>query len=235
MGSSAPPNQAPPVSVKWRARKALHPRPEGLAGALRVGHPAGVGLDQRAPALKLLDVLDHDDARAPDLRVAGDRPGERALALGALAVAEGLGAAGLGEVGAVGAEPDQRDRPAREHVLGPDVPDVPAQVDRVRVVDLVHGQRLRVVVHGHVRAAPDGLFDPGAGAAAAGEAIDDDLVGVDADQLDGAAHATILVRGGGGVNRFTRPGSSGWRPRCRGAAPGRPSWPWPSACGPSRP
>ncbi|SLN75227.1 hypothetical protein PSM7751_04269 [Pseudooceanicola marinus] len=151
----------------------LAPPLERLAPPLRAGHRPARGLDHRAPGLPLLDIL-HDDhvhlaaALLDALDPAGDDPGQIADVAG-----HGRAALGLGEVAAIGAEPHQADMAAGEMVEGIDAIDVLAQVQGLGVVGRMQGQGGRVVVDGDVGAAAQGHIDPGRGATAAGEAVDD--------------------------------------------------------------
>jgi hypothetical protein len=139
---------------------------ESLAGA-RLDRVAVVV--ERAPGAELLDILEEDHARAHPLAPEHDDPGEIADALLAR-----LAALRLGEVLAVGAEPGELDRAAAGRLERVDLPDVVANVPGAGVVDLVHPDRFFIVVDRDIDGAAERLLDPGRGAAAAGEIVDDD-------------------------------------------------------------
>ena len=95
---------------------------------------------------------------------AADVPGNRLAALG------------LAEMLAVRGKPCQADRPALAGRSGIDRPDVLAVVGRIGMVCRVHQHRLGIVIDGDVDRPAERKLDPGAGPAAAGEVVDDQLV-----------------------------------------------------------
>src|ERR1035441_1026970 len=160
----------PPLDRVSQVLKLLHPPPERLPLALL----AGLAAHQRSPCLELLDVLQHDDARLDDSRPAQRDPSETADLL-----LHRLAALGLREVLAVGREPGETDLPAGDHRRDVHLPDVLAEVERMRVIRRVHRKGFRIVVDGDVYRATERQLYPRAGAAPAGEVIDDQFVGCD--------------------------------------------------------
>ena len=77
-------------------------------------------------------------------------------------------------VGAVRRSVQQAYRAAARGLQGTHVPNVRAQMARLRVVDLVHGDGVRIVVDRDVDMAAQRLLDARAGAAAAGEQVNDE-------------------------------------------------------------
>ncbi|MNF82103.1 hypothetical protein D3C84_644010 [compost metagenome] len=152
---------------------------EGAALLGRVRASVALRVDQqRAPGLKLFDVLQHDHPGAyrggpaqSDPRQAPDLLADRSRALR------------LGEMLAVWAQPDEPDRAARHYIARHDIPYRLAIVLCGRVVDGVHGNRVRVVVDGDLRAAAQRHLDPGRRPAATGEVVHDDFV----EQVEGVA------------------------------------------------
>jgi hypothetical protein len=149
-----------------------------LAAAVARAGPAVLG--ERPPGDELFDVLQADDARLHGGCPAHRHPGQAADLL-----LHRLAALGLAEVLAVRAEPRQPHGPAGAHFAGVHVPHRLAQVQRLRVVRLVHGHGLGVVVDGDVDGPADGPLDAGAGTSAAGEVVDHQLVGQGQQELRG--------------------------------------------------
>jgi len=132
---------------------------------------AWLASDDRPPALELLHVLEHDDAR-PDLcRPPDHHPREAADML--LARLRALRAA---KVGAVGREPRQPDLPTRGGLDRIDIPDRLAVVLRVRMVGPMHSDGVWIVVDGEIHMPPECGLDARRRAAAAGEIVDHELV-----------------------------------------------------------
>ena len=164
----AGPQLAPLDHVAHRL-EGLHEALEGRAALERARLAV---IEERAPILKLFDVLQGDDFGPLPLRQALDpaHPDPRQAADRLLAR---LAALRLAEVLAVGAHPEEPDGSAGAHGAGVHVPDVLLDVVRVRMVDPVHGERDRIVVQGEVGIPADRGPDALGRAAAAREGIDD--------------------------------------------------------------
>ena len=135
----------------------------------QLDHPAG-GLvplgDEGPPGAHLLDVLHGEHGRFAQRQPLGDHPGEAADLLLAR-----LTAGGLAVMGTVRAGMQPTDRAPRQHRNWINGPDILLQMQGLRVVCLVHGERFGVVVDGDVHLAPQTAFDPCAGTAATGEQV----------------------------------------------------------------
>ena len=136
---------------------------------LAAGDGLALGIE-RAPSLKFLDVFEKNHAGRDGVDPVNDDPREAANVLG-----PGLAALGLGEVLAVGAEPDAADWPAAGDLQRIGGADVLAIVDRLRVIHPVHREGLAVVVERGEDGEAEGAADAGGGTAAAGEVIDEDF------------------------------------------------------------
>jgi len=165
--------QLAPVDLVAEAPQLGAPGLEGLPGALRAGAALCI---ERPPLPEFLDVLQEDHARADLLRPAHDHPGQVADALLAR-----LAALGLGMVLAVRRGPQEPDATAGAGRDRVHLPDVVVEVAGARVVGPVHRQGLAVVIDGDVRVPAERQADALRCAAAAGEAVYDQLVWMDVE------------------------------------------------------
>src|SRR5690606_18439830 len=147
----------------------------------------GAVWQQATPGLELGDVLERDDGRADLAHPAHDDPGERSD----LGVLE-RSALRAREVRAGRAEPRERDGASSGHLPRVRVPDVAAEVARLRVVGLVHRERLGVVVDRDVNPKARAL-DPRRGPAPAGEAVDHQAA--ESELQRRRSHAALRPRG----------------------------------------
>ncbi len=180
-GQKAAPGLACPLGIRHKVLLlAWHPLPRlgdmlfdlGLLATLnldQLDHPAG-GLvplgDEGPPGAHLLDVLHGEHGRFAQGQPLGDHPGQAADLLLAR-----LAAGGLGVMSAIRASMQPTDRATRQHGNRIHGPDIFLQMQGLRVVCLVHGERLGVVIDGDVHRASQPTFYPRAGATAASEQV----------------------------------------------------------------
>jgi hypothetical protein len=161
-------SQLAPFDAVTVAFQLLDPEIERLAFA----RGAGISFRcERSPILKLLDILQADDARPHRARPADDHPRQPADMLQAR-----LAALGLAVVRAVGREPGQGDPPAGADLYGIHGEDVFAVMAGQRVVGRLHSQGLGIVVDGNVDRAAERHFYAGRCTAAPGEVVDDQVI-----------------------------------------------------------
>ena len=174
--------QLPELDAVAHAHELVEPGVERLPLACRVGLVHALGdPQQRTPVAHFLDVFEEQDARPHLFGPVRHHPRQVAHRL-----ADRPATLGLGMMPAIGREPAESDADAVGDAQRVDPPDVVRQVQRVRMVDPMHGDRRIVVIDGdrhmlgHIHPLRDQvaqrLLDAFRRAAAAGEAVDDQLV-----------------------------------------------------------
>ena len=130
-----------------------------------------VYLDERAPRFYLGHVLHEDDAR----RNARHCPPQHYPRQPAYFLIDGLAAFGAGEVLTIGRKPRYTDRAPARNLFGINGEHVLLKVKRVRVIDLVHGDCVRVVIDRYIDGIAERKLHARACASAAREVIHDKL------------------------------------------------------------